>query len=116
MRDGDWGQDRMKPLPPPPMPPAWQVLAARTDLRTPDQDRYGPKTIQGNGPTERDGLLTYVPEGDGWTISCPCGQLLRWAPTKTQVQAWGADHTRSRMKDGQPTYDCAELRRLEKIR
>lgn len=98
----------------PPLPPAWQELAARTDLRVPDQSRYGPGSIPVNGqPHERDGLLLYAQEAGGTTVTCACGWE-RWSQTKSQTQDWGREHAAPKKKGEGVTYDCPTLRKMEK--
>jgi hypothetical protein len=91
-------------------PPPWAGIV----LPSPDQSRYGPATIPVNGePHEREGLILYAAEGGGTTGTCPCGWL-RWHQKKDQVKTWGRDHAAPRKKGEGVTYDCPELRRLEK--
>lgn len=99
---------------PPPMPPAWQVLAGRTDLRSPEQDRYGPAEVPATeGPHERDGLILYAREGGGTSAMCSCGWH-RWHRQDDQAKTWGRDHAAPKKKGEGVTYDCPTLRKMAK--
>lgn len=82
---------------------------------TPDQTRYGPSypTVVDGIPHERVGLLLYVWEGGGWSVTCSC-TWHRWSPDKSRTLGWGQQHARPTKKGDDVTYECAELRRLNK--
>lgn len=94
----------------PPLPPAWQALADRP-APAQDANRYGPTVPPvTDEPHERDGLLLYVNEGGGWSVTCRCGWL-RWSTDKTQTKTWGKAHAAPTKKGDGVTYACPTLRK-----